>query len=326
MRRYQGLLTPQISIEHSTFSQNRIYYIHSQHSAPRVSDVRSNTSTTENICIVDIILTISVCLDREMSDLNLTIKFSNSDKFEVVGNEADTVLEFKQKIAATVSVAAPQQRLIHKGKVLKDDLQLESYGIKTGDTVYLVKGISTSAPTPSSTSTPSVNTNSSSSGSSTNPAPSMGAPPNPMANPFASMGAMPGGMGGFPDISRMQDQLSRNPEMMQQILNSPMMDNFLNNPEMMQNMMLNNPQLQSMMNANPQIRQIMTDPAVIRQAMETLRNPNAMQEALRSQDLQMSRLETLPGMSDLCSILIASLRRDVLNLSSKSLILVKHSK
>lgn len=34
---------------------------------------------------------------------------------------------------------------------------------------------------------------------------------------------------------------------------------------------------------------------VLRQSMEMMRNPNAMREAMRSQDLQMSQLENIPG-------------------------------
>lgn len=51
-----------------------------------------------------------------------------------------------------------------------------------------------------------------------------------------------------------------------------------------------------MFNANPHVRQILSDPSIMRQTMETLRNPNALQEAMRSQDLQMSRIENLPGL------------------------------
>lgn len=81
-----------------------------------------------------------------MSEIKLTIKFSNADKFEVTGCLSDTVIEFKNKISSNVNVPSTQQRLIHKGKVLKDDLTLESYEIHDGDTIHLVKGV-----TPSST-------------------------------------------------------------------------------------------------------------------------------------------------------------------------------
>ena len=80
------------------------------------------------------------------------------------------------------------------------------------------------------------------------------------------------------DPSRMQDQLMRNPEMMQQIMSSPMMDNLLSNPDMLRNIMQSNPQMQALMDSNPQIQQLMNDPAILRQSMEMMRNPNAMRE------------------------------------------------
>ena len=69
----------------------------------------------------------------------------------------------------------------------------------------------------------------------------------------------------------------------------------MSNPDKMRNMITRNPQLQAMMDANPQIRHVLNDPAVLRQTMEMMRNPNAMQQAMRSQDLAMSQIENLPG-------------------------------
>jgi ubiquilin len=44
----------------------------------------------------------------------------------------------------------------------------------------------------------------------------------------------------------MQEQMLRNPELMQQMMRSPMMDQLMNDPETMRNMMMSNPQLQAM--------------------------------------------------------------------------------
>eukprot|EP01038_Epipyxis_sp_PR26KG_P007254 gene7254-9890_t len=219
--------------------------------------------------------------------ISLTIKLSNADKATVIVARDATVLDLKEAIALTLSVPATQQRLIFKGRVLKDELTMDHYGIENENTVHMVKGSASG-----SSSTPSSGSNS------TTTQPTFSAPPpnrNPSAippSPFGLFGDMGGGM---PDVSRMQDQLMRNPEMMQQIMNSPMMENLLNNPDLMRNMMLNNPQMQSMLDSNPQIRHILNDPAVLRQSMEMMRNPNAMQQAMRSQDLAMSQLENLPG-------------------------------
>ncbi|KAJ1415735.1 ubiquitin-related domain-containing protein, partial [Ochromonadaceae sp. CCMP2298] len=72
--------------------------------------------------------------------LTLTIKCSNADKATVVIDQSATVLELKEKIAESLTVAAAQQRLIYKGRVLKDDLTLEHYQIQNEHTVHMVKG------------------------------------------------------------------------------------------------------------------------------------------------------------------------------------------
>jgi ubiquilin len=200
-----------------------------------------------------------------MADITLTIKCSNADKLTVSIPVSATVLELKEKIGEQLSISASQQRLIYKGKVLKDELTLEHYEVQDGHTVHMVKGSAPGASTPSTSSTaaaaqpapssaPSASTN-----PQANPFNMFGASP----NPFAAMGGMGGaGAGGMPDVNRMQEQLMRNPEVMQQIMNSPMMDSLLNNPELMRNMMLNNPQMQQMLDSNPHIRHVLNDPAV----------------------------------------------------------------
>ena len=180
-----------------------------------------------------------------MSEIILTIKFSNADKYEVPATLSDTVLEFKEKISSLISVPAAQQRLIYKGRVLKDEHQLETYEIQNGQTIHLVKGIATTSQPVNPTPTTS------------NPIPQQSnvQPANPFLNPAAGNNLNPAalgnmanmfggnGAGGMPDINQMQQQLMQNPQMMQQIMNSPMMENLMNNPELMQNMMLNNPQV-----------------------------------------------------------------------------------
>jgi hypothetical protein len=42
-------------------------------------------------------------------------------------------------------------------------------------------------------------------------------------------------------------------------------------------------------------RHVLNDPAMLRQTMEMMRNPNAMNQAMRSQELAMSQVENMPG-------------------------------
>jgi ubiquilin len=75
-----------------------------------------------------------------MSEINVTIKSSNADKTEISIDPSLTVLEFKQKIFEKLPIEPPLQRLIYKGRVLKDDCTLMFYQIEEGQTVHLVKG------------------------------------------------------------------------------------------------------------------------------------------------------------------------------------------
>jgi ubiquilin len=206
-----------------------------------------------------------------MSEINITVKTSNADKTDFKADPSITVLEFKEIIAQKISVPANLQRLIYKGRVLKDESTLSSYNIDDGQTIHLVKSGGGTAPSQStSTSTPS--TTSTTTPPTTTPnlfgTPATGSAANPFGglggmNPFG-MGGMGMGMGGMgaDGLNSMQQELLRNPQMMQQVMNSPFMESLMNNPELMQSMIMNNPQMQAMMERNPHIRHILQDPAV----------------------------------------------------------------
>ena len=223
----------------------------------------------------------------------IIIKSTNASTSEIkIEGFSITVFELKVKIHEKLEISPCQQRLIFRGKVLKDENSLEFYEIADGLTVHLVKssgcklGTTTSAAPTASTTVPQ------SSGPPYTTPPAAAFPSPFGANMF---GGFPGAGAGGMDMNRMQQQLMNNPEMMQQMMNSPMMDSLLNNPEMMRDMMMNNPQMQSLMDSNPQIRHVLNDPSVLRQTMEMMRNPNAMREAMRSQDLALSQIENHPG-------------------------------
>jgi ubiquilin len=180
-----------------------------------------------------------------MVTLTLTIKCSNASTTVVTAESTDTVLQLKDRVSDALSVPASQQRLIYKGRVLKDDMQLDSYDVQDGHTVHMVKGAA------AATTTATASTSVASAAVSAAPT-SSGAFP----NPFGAQQV------GNNNVNRLQEQLMRSPDMMQQVLSSPMMDNLLNNPEMLRNMMLNNPQTQALLDSNPQVRQILNDPQV----------------------------------------------------------------
>lgn len=205
--------------------------------------------------------------------ITITIKCSNNTNASVVIDANETVLALKEKIAESeLKVPAANQRLIYKGKVLKDELTLDHYEVQDGHTVHMVKsGAATAAA--AATTTSSGTSRATSAPSAAGAGVSFGAMPAPApasSSAGGGMGAfgMPfapntfGAMGNPADFSRIQEQLMQSPEMMQQIMNSPMMQNLMNNPEMFRQMMMSNPQMQAMLDANPQIRHMLNDPAV----------------------------------------------------------------
>ncbi|KAG6975640.1 hypothetical protein JG688_00002180 [Phytophthora aleatoria] len=240
--------------------------------------------------------------------VNLHVKTTAGKKFSVDVALESSVLQCKEALVTPSEVPAALQRLIYKGKVLKDDQTLESYGIQAEDTIYFVKGSArparpaTATPAASSTApTPAVT-----------PAPAPAAAPPAAANPFnfplfpgaagdgagaANNGNMFGnlmGAGGAPSMQQMQQQMMENPEMVRQMMDSPMMQSILNNPDIMRNIMQSNPAMQQLMEQNPQLNHIMNDPELLRQSMEAMRNPAAMREMMRNQDTALRNIESHP--------------------------------
>lgn len=58
----------------------------------------------------------------------LHIRCTNASKFTVRADLGATVGAFKAIVADSCDVPAPQQRLIYKGRILKDEQTLASYG------------------------------------------------------------------------------------------------------------------------------------------------------------------------------------------------------
>lgn len=58
----------------------------------------------------------------------VNIRCANGSKFTVQADLGATVGAFKEVVAGSCDVPAPQQRLIYKGRILKDEQTLESYG------------------------------------------------------------------------------------------------------------------------------------------------------------------------------------------------------
>lgn len=61
-------------------------------------------------------------------EVTLNIRCTNGSKFSVRTSLGSTVEAFKAVLAQNCDVPADQQRLIYKGRILKGDQTLDSYG------------------------------------------------------------------------------------------------------------------------------------------------------------------------------------------------------
>jgi len=88
-----------------------------------------------------------------MSEITVTIKAAGDKKHETKVLTTSTVLQLKEQLAKEMDVSVERQRLIYSGKILKDGDTLETYKIKDGHTIHLVKGAAkhSSSTGPSST-------------------------------------------------------------------------------------------------------------------------------------------------------------------------------
>ncbi|KAK8716870.1 hypothetical protein V6N13_044163 [Hibiscus sabdariffa] len=75
-----------------------------------------------------------------------------------------------------------------------------------------------------------------------------------------------GGLGGsaglfeaeLPDFGQLQQQLSRNPDIMRELMNVPAVRNLMNDPDMIRNLIMNNPQIAELVDRNPELAHIYT--------------------------------------------------------------------
>lgn len=89
--------------------------------------------------------------------IKITLRQNSGTQFDVTVSSKGTVRDLKDACVEKASLSADEQRLIFKGKILKDEMTLEEYKIEDGVVVHLVKGKSAAssggAPTTSATTT-----------------------------------------------------------------------------------------------------------------------------------------------------------------------------
>ncbi|CAI9767815.1 unnamed protein product [Fraxinus pennsylvanica] len=235
-------------------------------------------------------------------EVMVNIRCSNGSKFSVHVNLDSTVESFKSILAQNCEIPPQQQRLIYKGRILKDDQTLQSYGLEADHTVHLVRGFATNASANSTGATdagsphsnPTVTADAGSNEGGAFGGSGFGASlfPGLDLNGLGSGGGLFGA--GLPDMEHVQAQLTQNPSMMRDILNMPLAQNIMNNPEIIRNIIMNNPQMREIMDRNPELAHVLSDPATLHQTMEAARNPELMREMMRNTDRAMSNIESSP--------------------------------
>lgn len=92
----------------------------------------------------------------EEAPITFTVKSSTDAKFTLTLPLSTLVSELKEKLSSSeyADTPAERQRLIYSGRVLKDNETLETYKIKDGHTIHLVKSAASNqqrlnAPAPS---------------------------------------------------------------------------------------------------------------------------------------------------------------------------------
>lgn len=225
-----------------------------------------------------------------------------------------TVKDLKQNVSTTTEIPAEEIRLIYAGQILSDTATLDSYNVKEGHAIHLVRSVNAkNTTTTTSTSTSGNNSSTSTDTSSTTTSGSN----NNNNNAFPGAG-MFGGMGMGGGMEDSYRQMMQNPEMMRQMMNSPMMQNIMNNPESMMAMMESDPNMQQMMDQNPQIRHALRDPNILRQTMDTMQNPRLYQEMMRNNDRAMSNLESHPGGFNLLRQMYTDVQEPMMNAAAEA--------
>ncbi|XAR73053.1 hypothetical protein NMG60_11019907 [Bertholletia excelsa] len=236
-------------------------------------------------------------------EVTLNIRCSSGSKFSVRTNLEATVEAFKVVVSQNCDVPADQQRLIYKGRILKDDQTLASYGLQADHTVHMVRGFASATSKPAAT-----NANAG------NPSPSPGIAQGIGLNEVGGLGTaglgsslFPGlGSGalggsraslfgaGLPEFEQMQQQLTQNPNMMREIMNTPAIQSLMNNPDLIRSLIMSNPQMREIIDRNPELAHVLNDPSILRQTLEAARNPELMREMMRNTDRAMSNIESSP--------------------------------
>jgi len=219
--------------------------------------------------------------------MKLNIRLTSGAKHDITfeENNESTIKDLKKSIEEQIDIPKEEQRLIYAGRIMKDFNTVKSYNIKEGAAVHLVRGVkskTTTAPRNQSNNTQTPfnqqTNNNNNNNNNTNNSSGFNIP-----NSFAQRN------------TRNNNIMGMDPEAMRNAMQNPFMQQLMANPEFMRNIMMNNPQTRRMIQDHPELEQILTSPETMRQMTEIASDPDRLQEMMRTFDLQLNQIESMPG-------------------------------
>lgn len=206
------------------------------------------------------------------------------------------MVEFKRAIEPLCSPPCPpeSQKLVYKGRILKDGDTLESYGTTS------VRGYESELPhsSPNAASTGLEPGHTVHLVKSRTAAPATGTVGHSAAGGASSSSPFPGGGGGIGGLGGAAAGLLRDPDGMRQLMANPFIQSMLSSPDFMRSIVASNPALQALMESNPEVRRALEDPETLRTMGQAAQNPDLHREMLRNADRSLSNIEAMPGGHD----------------------------
>ncbi|CRG96185.1 ubiquitin domain-containing protein DSK2, putative [Plasmodium gallinaceum] len=223
--------------------------------------------------------------------INVSFKVTGGKEFTISIEPDITVLDLKKKCCDHVDIPVEAQRIIFKGKILKDKESLSTYNVADGNTMHLVRS---AIPTKEPEEEKENNKNESSSNQNTNSNDNLSdLSDNPLVQMLLQSGT--GDVNNFNSGTGSGDNLNFgnfanllnsnggefNRDTISSLLNNPLARSLLNelsnNPEMLTNLVSNNPILRNTFSQSPIMQPVLENPNLLREFMR----PEVLQAGLQ---------------------------------------------
>ncbi|RNE94945.1 ubiquitin-like protein [Trypanosoma conorhini] len=213
--------------------------------------------------------------------MSVTIKLTNGTQKTVEVPDLNiSVSRFKEIASTVTSIPADEQRVVLRGRVLKDEDILSNMGMEHGQAVHIVRGqkSTTSHVAPSSTqqstSVPDIQSN------------TVSQVRQEAVNPYAALAANPPATGGFPtnNLGNANAGLPFSPDHLSAMMQNPAfmqyMEGLSRDPQFLQEMQRT--QSQSPFGYPEGMQQLLSNPAFMQLALQMMRDPAVMQQMAQS--------------------------------------------